>query len=303
VAPETLAAQGVLTTRAPNAGTQADIALGLSAIRLLGDLDVGQAVIVSKGGIEAIEGAEGTDGMLARVRGARQRSGAPARQGVLVKRSKPGQELRVDMPSIGPGTVAAAAAAGLEGIAVEAEHVLVAEREEVLRRAEEAGIFIAGVEDHDPQRQEQRGSGSAGPVPRYRLIGRRSMSERGSRDLERAAAVMARLAPYECGSAVAVARGYVLAVEAGGEGAAAVVERSGAARLRGRSRPPKPAGLVLLSHRSAIDASLVAGISCGRFAGIALCGNAAGAVTAGVMDACDRNGLYILAVDDPGNRA
>jgi len=75
------------------------------------------------------------DGALGRARGGR---------GVLVKRMKPGQDLRVDLPAIGPETVTRAAESGLAGIAVEAGRVLVAGRAETVRRADAAGLFLIG---------------------------------------------------------------------------------------------------------------------------------------------------------------
>jgi DUF1009 family protein len=64
---------------------------------------------------------------------------------VLVKTAKPGQERRVDLPAIGPSTIAAAAAAGLRGIAVEAGAALVLDRDAVIEAADRAGIFVVGV--------------------------------------------------------------------------------------------------------------------------------------------------------------
>ncbi|MFX5126516.1 LpxI family protein, partial [Acinetobacter baumannii] len=86
-------------------------------VKALGAFDIGQAVIVSGGRILALEAAEGTDRMLARVATARG-SGDALAGGVLVKRPKPGQEMRVDLPTIGPATVEGAAAAKLLGIAM-----------------------------------------------------------------------------------------------------------------------------------------------------------------------------------------
>jgi hypothetical protein len=101
------------------------------------------------GRIVALEGAEGTDGMLERVASLR-RSGKVTdrrRSGVLAKCAKPHQDLRVDMPTIGPETVAAAAAAGLAGIVIEAGRVMIAERETTIRRADGLGLFMQAKQD------------------------------------------------------------------------------------------------------------------------------------------------------------
>ena len=94
----------------------------------------------------AIEAAEGTDAMLQRVAemraSGRLRHSGPA--GVLVKAPKRGQDLRLDMPAIGPDTIAAAARANLRGLALAAGAVLVAGRERCVREADAAGLFVAG---------------------------------------------------------------------------------------------------------------------------------------------------------------
>ena len=71
------------------------------------------------------------------------------RRGVLVKRAKPGQDRRVDLPTIGPRTVELAAAANLAGIGVHAGHVLLVERERLVALADAAGLFVTGVPDAD----------------------------------------------------------------------------------------------------------------------------------------------------------
>jgi DUF1009 family protein len=94
----------------------------------------------------ALEGIEGTDAMLERVRSLRDHGRlAGKRRGVLVKCSKPGQEARTDLPSIGPRTVEEAHAAGLAGIAVEAGSSLVLNGPEMIHKADALGLFIIGL--------------------------------------------------------------------------------------------------------------------------------------------------------------
>jgi DUF1009 family protein len=97
--------------------------------------------------ILAVEAAEGTDQMLARVAELRAngRIGVPAGVGVLVKAPKPGQDQRFDLPSIGPRTVNGVARAGLAGIAVVSGETVIADAESVVRDADRAGIFVVGV--------------------------------------------------------------------------------------------------------------------------------------------------------------
>lgn len=147
VAPELLAGVGKLGDKAPSAEAKADTAMGFDVVRALGRFDVGQAAVVVKGHVLAVEAAEGTDAMLARCAELREagRVGRGGRAGVLVKAPKPGQEERVDLPTIGPETVNKAAAAGLAGIAVAAGQVLMAERAATIAAANQLGLFLLGV--------------------------------------------------------------------------------------------------------------------------------------------------------------
>jgi DUF1009 family protein len=138
---------GPLGRRKPRRECQADIAHALEAARTVGRLDAGQGAVVCDGLILALEAQEGTDAMLARVatlpvaiRGVPER-----RRGVLAKVCKPGQERRIDLPTIGPETVRRAATAGLQGIVGEAGLVLVVERDEVRVLADELGLFVIGA--------------------------------------------------------------------------------------------------------------------------------------------------------------
>jgi DUF1009 family protein len=136
-----LAPEGVITRTAPDASAQADIALGVEVAARLGELDVGQAVVVQNGLVLGVEAVEGTDRLLARCAELR-RDGAG---GVLVKLKKPSQERRADLPTIGPKTVEAASAAGLQGIAVHAGNCLIIERGQLVERADRLGLFVVGV--------------------------------------------------------------------------------------------------------------------------------------------------------------
>lgn len=148
VAPQLLAPSGALGARSPSADDGADIALGASLIEVMSRFDVGQAAVVAAGRVLAVEAAEGTDAMLARVaefRASRRlRHGGLA--GVLIKAPKCGQDLRLDMPAVGPDTIGAAVRARLRGIALAAGRVLIAERERCAREADAAGLFAYGYE-------------------------------------------------------------------------------------------------------------------------------------------------------------
>jgi UDP-2,3-diacylglucosamine hydrolase len=144
VAPELLAAEGTIGDKAPSPDDRADIETGFRVVSALGRLDVGQAAVVVKGRVLAVEAAEGTDAMLARCAELRKGGRRRGLAGVLVKAPKPGQEERVDLPTIGPDTVEMAAQAGLAGIAVAAGRVLIADRDATVAAAGQHGLFLVG---------------------------------------------------------------------------------------------------------------------------------------------------------------
>ncbi len=127
---------------APDAQALADIERGIAVVRALGLADVGQACVVQAGCVLAVEAIEGTDRMIARAAELRR----PGPGGVLVKLVKPGQDRRADLPTIGPRTLEAAAAAGLRGVAFEAGGTLVTDMAACVAAADAAGVFLVGVE-------------------------------------------------------------------------------------------------------------------------------------------------------------
>ncbi|MBI1384902.1 MAG: DUF1009 domain-containing protein [Rhizobiales bacterium] len=168
VAPELLAGLGVLGRHRPTRGDLADIAKARDVVASLARHDIGQAAVVARGHVLAVEAAEGTDRMLERCVGLQQwgRGRSGVRVGVLFKGPKAGQDLRVDMPAVGPNTVILASKAGLAGIAIMGESVLVADREATIRAADEAGLFLVGLA-HETQAAtmahvDDEGAGDAG---------------------------------------------------------------------------------------------------------------------------------------------
>lgn len=137
---------GALGAIAPTDENRTDIKKAAAVIAALGGFDIGQGAVVANGLVLAVEAAEGTDAMLERCATLNAPARREARAGVLVKRPKPGQELRIDLPVIGPETVRQVVAAGLAGIAVEAGVALIIDRDEVVALADKAGIFVYGFE-------------------------------------------------------------------------------------------------------------------------------------------------------------
>jgi UDP-2,3-diacylglucosamine hydrolase len=149
VASEVLVPEGVLGRYQPAERDKADITLALKLIAALGAFDVGQAAIVADNNVLAVEAAEGTDNLLARIADLRgqHRVTTPPGVGVLVKAPKPGQDRRFDLPSIGPRTIEYAARAGLAGVAVTAGSTIIAEPTQVAAAADRAKMFFVGVRE------------------------------------------------------------------------------------------------------------------------------------------------------------
>jgi len=147
VAPDLLVPEGCLTRTRPDENAAADIARGREVLRALSPFDIGQAAIVIDGHVVGVEDIEGTDGLLARVARLRKegRIRAKAGRGVLVKAPKSGQDLRFDLPTVGPRTVEGAAAAELAGIAVVAGNTIVVEPQAMIEKADAAALFVTGL--------------------------------------------------------------------------------------------------------------------------------------------------------------
>ena len=136
--PELLAGAGLIAGPEPGRLLLADARKAAAILRALGPLDVGQAAVVADWLCLGIETVQGTNALLSFVTETR----ADTTGGVLVKLPKPGQELRVDMPAIGPETVTRAAAAGLGGIMIAVGQVLVIDRDRTIDAATVRGLSL-----------------------------------------------------------------------------------------------------------------------------------------------------------------
>lgn len=147
VAPELLMPEGSLTRCVPDAEAVADIAKARELMQAISPFDVGQGVVVIDGHVVAVEDIEGTDGLLARVTRLRaeKRIRAKPGRGVLVKMPKAQQDLRFDLPTLGPRTIDGVIAAGLAGIGIVAGRTLVAEADVMTAKADQAGLFVTGL--------------------------------------------------------------------------------------------------------------------------------------------------------------
>lgn len=139
--PELLAPAGTLTRRKPNRREQADIAFGWTLAKAIGKLDIGQCLVVKNQAVLAVEGIDGTDATI--IRGGRLcREGA-----VVVKVSKPIQDLRFDVPAVGFDTIEAMKRVNARVLVVEADKTLVFDREKMIDAADAAGISIVIQKD------------------------------------------------------------------------------------------------------------------------------------------------------------
>ena len=137
---ELLTPEGCLTKTKPSEQDKADYRRAAEIVLKLGELDIGQAAIVQQGLVLGVEAAEGTAALIARSGSVKREGGS----GVLVKCAKPQQDVRFDLPAIGPETIDQIKQAGLAGIAIEAGRSLLLDKDTTIARADEAGLFIVG---------------------------------------------------------------------------------------------------------------------------------------------------------------
>lgn len=260
VAPELLIGSGSLTERQPSARENEDIALGFALIAALGRHDIGQAAVIHDGQVVAIEGAEGTDRMLQRVIAARRGGDTETGGGVLVKRPKPGQDLRVDLPAIGPSTVRHAREARLAGLAVMAGHVLAADKPALLAEADRSALFVMGV-DSDRARHDAPTLHTANAD--VATIGSVALSADLKGDALRGAAIFETLSDFATGSALVINGKRVFAIGAG-EPPREVILRTVRSDERHRARR----GVALIGPGHVLDAGVLEAAAQAHLAGV-----------------------------------
>ncbi|HRY07937.1 MAG TPA: UDP-2,3-diacylglucosamine diphosphatase LpxI [Hyphomicrobiaceae bacterium] len=316
LAPELVIGEGHFVSGAGGPSLLEDARIGFDMIAALGRFDIGQAAVVSDGRLEALEGAEGTDRMLERIAVQRRKQGSSnsTHSGVLVKRTKPAQDARIDLPVIGPQTVALALDCGLVGIAVEAGHVLAAERGEMVARAQDSGLSIIGIG------LAGGGGGDSLPYTRSSLSGsllRTIKARRAARtiamrplghhkiplslfpDAKRGLDVMAALEPISRTRAVVVVRAHVLAVETG-EGVTSALGRAVGLRQWGDRRLRRRAGVAVIDAGRDCTPELIGLLEQGHFAGMVVkLRRFTAGVPADTISAADKAGVFVagLAVD------
>lgn len=135
-----LADEGPLTRRAPNADERANVEYGLRVARELARLDIGQTVVIAERACVAVEAMEGTDAVIQRA--ATLSQGRPL---TVVKVAKPSQDMRFDVPVVGPSTARTMQQANATALSIEAGKTLLLDKEELLRLADDAGIAVVGT--------------------------------------------------------------------------------------------------------------------------------------------------------------
>ena len=139
--PELLAKEGCLTKKKPEDEDNEDIRRGIEIASTLGQLDVGQSVVVQQGLVLGVEGIEGTDKLVVRCKEYVRKGKAP----LLVKLRKPQQDMRIDLPTIGTRTIENAHQSGFKGIVIHAGNTLIVNEPEVIKLANKYGMFIIGI--------------------------------------------------------------------------------------------------------------------------------------------------------------
>jgi DUF1009 family protein len=136
---EHMATEGVMTKRHPSSSVEGDIEFGWPIVKKLGELDIGQAIAVKEKEVIAVEAIEGTAEMI-------KRAGqfCKSRGWTLIKTSKPGQDMRFDVPCVGPDTITSLVENGGKCLVVEAERTIIIDKDETIKLADQLGICILG---------------------------------------------------------------------------------------------------------------------------------------------------------------
>lgn len=138
ILPEFMASEGKLGHRPPTDAEMEDAEYGAGVLRVTLPCSFGQALVVADGAVVAVEALEGTDAMI-------ERAGGLVRKGVLVKMMRVDQDMRYDLPTVGPGTIENMARSGLTCLAVEARRTLIVDADEVFDLAARHDVAIWGL--------------------------------------------------------------------------------------------------------------------------------------------------------------
>ncbi len=291
VAPGLLAQRGTIVGHAPQPEQRQAAQLGFNIIAQLGAFDIGQAIVLDNQAVHAIEAVEGTDAMLSRL--ACEQPPDAVNAPVLVKATKPDQELRVDLPTIGARTIEACQKAGIAMVAIEAGRSVIAERARTLSVAAEAGVSIVGLSREPAQRPPLHRSSATLP---YKLtcLTKVTPDKTSRTDAQFALRTAPVLLQWGASASLVVSRQQVLAVGVD-EPAMAVVARAAGRKQWSDRKRNKRRGLVALSGQSPVDAALISQIAAARFTGLVLDGCPGDDMAlAALIRQADRDALFIV---------
>ncbi len=309
VAPHLLAAAGPLGRIEPSAASARAMSRAAALLGSLGAFDVGQGAVATEDRIIAVEGVRGTDEMLAQIEAAGRHDGSggvtlTADGAVLVKMPKPGQEMRVDLPAIGPRTVEKARACGLAGIVVAARRALVLEQARTIAMADELGLFVVGIDSaHDADSRAPASTPTSSGV--FHQFGRIRAANAERRDAALGARALAVLGAHEAGRAVVVVGEHVQGVDAAlGIRRMLSGRRTGHWGLRAFKRRIGVlvvAGLEDLGTDGASIEAVLALVARAGLAGVAITGrvDAEATLAKSMTSAADRRRLFVMVSDAP----
>ncbi len=311
VAPHLLAEIGALGRIEPRPEHLRAISRASGLLRALGTFDVGQGAIGNGERIVAIEGVRGTDAMLEQVRAWQadevREAGDDRDLGdaVLVKLPKPGQEMRVDLPAIGPRTVERAHACGLAGIVIAAGRSLVLERAQMMAMADARGLFVAGIEDGSPPHDDPLADADTRPQ-QLRPLGWHRAKAPERRDIALGTRVLAVLRTHDAGRAVVVVGEHVQGIDAG-IGVNRLLRGLGRSSHWGLRVFRRRIGVLVVASiedigmdAATIDATLEQ-VKAAGLAGVAVVGAGGATPLAALLkEYAGRHGLFALAADGRG---
>ncbi len=137
-----VAKKGVLGSVKPTSEMQKDIDIGREALNVMSELDIGQAIVVQQKQIVGVEAIEGTDNLIKRCHNLQFEQGSKM---VLVKMKKQNQNTKIDLPALGVQTIENLGKSNFAGVAVQANYCLIINQKEVIKKADELGLFVIGI--------------------------------------------------------------------------------------------------------------------------------------------------------------
>jgi DUF1009 family protein len=284
----------------PTVKAMNDAQKGLALIRDLGPFDVGQAVVVEAGRVLAIEGAEGTNGLLARLPACKAEDAAPTRR-LLVKAAKPDQDLRMDLPTIGTETVARCKDAGVSAIVLEAGRSLIVDRAATSAAADQCGITLCGIvapSDTAPAKTVEKPNRHSKSGQHFRSYTRTQPSRQDRNDAAKGAQVLAMLGRHGPVRAAVVARENVIAINLDEPMGTFIARSKQLAQWGDNRQKDKRNRTLVLTKPNDIDCNQIGSLNTSKIAGIALisAGFAPGELDQ-LVSAANAQNLFVLSLE------